>query len=123
MLTIRVRYYSPTATRGAKLVATDGQRHLRVAYTYTNDAAEKLAAAKEFVRIHLKHAPELLSTPSEFNGDSFYQFKPKTDIKKVQEAINQTLAHYNLINPNVTHSLNREQLITMLNRAILTYNP
>ncbi len=53
MISIRVRYYGPTALRGAKLVATDGQKHLRVAYQYTNDADEKLNAAKEFRRIFL----------------------------------------------------------------------
>ena len=53
MISIRVRYYGPTTFRGAKLVATDGTKHLRVAYAYGNDADEKLNAAKEFVRIFL----------------------------------------------------------------------
>ena len=86
MISIRVRYYGPTASRGAKLVATDGTKHLRVAYQYGNDAEEKLNAAKEFRRIFLPHVPELNPEPSQFNGDNFYHFLPhnSTDKKLVE---------------------------------------
>ena len=92
MISIRVRYYGPTALRGAKLVATDGTKHLRVAYAYGNDADEKLNAAKEFCRVFLKHAPELNPEPSQFNGDNFYHFLPNRPDEKLVELIKQIQA-------------------------------
>ena len=89
MISIRVRYYGPTASRGAKLVATDGTKHLRVAYAYGNDADEKLSAAKEFRRIFLPHSPELNPEPSQFNGDNFYHFLANSSDKKLEELINR----------------------------------
>lgn len=92
MISIRVRYYGPTESRGARLVATDGTKHLRVAYAYGNDADEKLNAAKEFRRIFLPHSPELNPEPSQFNGDNFYHFLPNRPDKKLVELINQIQA-------------------------------
>ena len=117
MISIRVRYYGPTTSRGAKLVATDGRKHLRVVYQYGDDAAEKFAAANEFRRLFFKHAPELDPTPSEFGGDLFYNFKPKADLQKLDEKISQILKHYNLDNKFETYTLNGEQLVTILTRA------
>ena len=93
MISIRVRYYGPTASRGAKLVATDGTKHLRVAYQYGNDAEENLNAANEFRRIFLPRSPELNPEPSQFNSDNFYHFLPhnSTD-KKLVELIKQIQA-------------------------------
>ena len=120
MISIRVRYYGPTTFRGAKLVATDGRKHLRVAYQYGDDAAEKFAAANEFRRLFLKHSPELEPIPDDFGGDQFYHFKPKADLQKLDEKISQILQHYNLDNKFQTYTLNGEQLVTILTRALLT---
>ena len=92
MISIRVRYYGPTQSRGAKLVATDGTKHLRVAYQYGNDAEEKLNAAKEFRRIFLPHSPELNPEPSQFNSDNFYHFLPNRPDEKLVELIKQIQA-------------------------------
>ena len=92
MISIRVRYYGPTTSRGAKLVATDGTKHLRIAYQYGNDADEKFNAAKEFVRIFLPHSPELNPEPSQFNSDNFYHFLPNRTDKKLVDLIKQIQA-------------------------------
>ena len=92
MISIRVRYYGPTQSRGAKLVATDGTKHLRVAYQYVNDADEKLNAANEFRRIFLPHSPELNPEPSQFNIDNFYHFLPNRPDEKLVELIKQIQA-------------------------------
>ena len=120
MISIRVRYYGPTTSRGSKLVATDGRKHLRVAYRYGNDAEEKFDAANEFHRLFFKHSPELDPTPSEFGGDQFYHFKPKADLQKLDEKISQILKHYNLDNKFETYTLSGEQLELILTRALLT---
>jgi len=119
MITIRVRYYAPTNTRGAKLVATDGSKHLRIAYQYENDDLEKLNAAKEFCRIFLKYAPDLNPIPSEFNGDSFYSFKEKPNLQAIDKHIESVLQH-ELVKPCGTHMFTKGQLIAMLKQAILT---
>ena len=107
MISIRVRYYGPTQSRGAKLVATDGTKHLRVAYQYSNDADEKLNAAKEFCRIFLPHSPELNPEPSQFNGDNFYQFLPNSTDKKLVELINQ-------IGSSTKNNFSKKELLELL---------
>lgn len=107
MISIRVRYYGPTESRGAKLVATDGQKHLRVAYQYGNDADEKLNAAKEFVRIFLPHSPELNPEPSQFNGDNFYHFLANSSDKKLEELINR-------ISTSPKNNFSKKELLELL---------
>lgn len=77
MQLIRVRYYPATNHRGAKLIATNKQHSLTVAYQYDDDAQEKFEAAQEFVKKFIPYAPELNPVPGQFNGDNFYFFIPK----------------------------------------------
>lgn len=62
MQAIRVAYLSPTNTRGARLVATNGRE--RRIYSYDNeqnDDHNALNAAKRFVAEVMPYAPELNS--------------------------------------------------------------
>ena len=85
MIAIRVRYYPATNHRGSRLVATDGRHRLSVPYEYSNDDQEKLNAAIQFKLKYLPDSPELNPTPSQFNGDCYFSFYPKSDPEKLEE--------------------------------------
>ena len=91
MIAIRVRYCPATNHRGPRLVVTDGRhRHrLSVPYEYGNDDHEKLNAAIQFKLKYLPHTPELNPTPSQFNGDCYFSFYPKSDPEKLEELLSQ----------------------------------
>ena len=89
MIAIRVRYCPATNHRGSRLVATDGRHRLSVPYEYGNDDQEKLNAAIQFKLKYLPHSPELNQTPSQFNGDCYFSFHPKSDPEKLEELLSQ----------------------------------
>lgn len=89
MRAIQIKYYGPSFSKGARIVATDGKNRMTMPYSYEDLDKDKLELAQKFKQVFFPHSLPLNPVPSQFKDRDYFTFYPKLDTKKLEDLLNE----------------------------------